>query len=95
MASNPAQIMEDDDWEDIPDYALKWERERLRALRALVDPICHRIRKRQVTESEARELMAKARLEAALLIPDQMETWDLIYESRFERLIEQYLRETE
>ena len=87
--------MENEEREDIPEYALKWEKERLRALRALVDPICHRIKTRQVTEEEARDLMAHARLEAALLIPDQMDTYDLIYESRFERLIEQFLRNGE
>ena len=78
--------------DDIEDFAAKWARETREELQGLVDPICDRIRRQAVTESEARELMAQARLQASFLIPDQMDLYDQIYENRFERLIEQFLR---
>lgn len=73
-------------------WARKWDDERVEDLRRLVDPICRKIMRGEVDEAEARELMAQARLEASLRIPDQMEVYELIYESRFERLIDQFVR---
>ena len=76
---------------DIEDFATNWASETREELQRLVDPICDRIRRREVTEKEARELMAQARLQASFLIPDQLDLYDMIYESRFERLIRQFL----
>ena len=81
------------DFADTPeDFVAKWGRETREALQRLVDPICDKIRRREVTETEARELIVQARLQASFLIPGQMDLYDLIYESRFERLIEQFLK---
>lgn len=73
-------------------WANHWDDERVEDLRRLVDPICQKIMRGEVDEAEARELVAQARLEASFRIPDQMEQYELIYESRFERLIEQFIR---
>ena len=73
-------------------YLMSWEEERLKEIKELVDPICDMIRLGVVDEEEARRLAVKARLEASFKIPDQMELYDLIYETRIERLIEQFLR---
>ena len=79
--------------EDEPNpYLMSWEEERLKEIKELVDPICEMIRMGVIDEEEARRLAAKARLEASFKIPDQMDLYDLIYESRIERLIEQFLR---
>ena len=68
------------------------EDERLAAIRRIVDAACHRIESGEVDEAQARELAATARFQVGLLIPEQMDTYDLIYGSRFERLIEQFVR---
>jgi hypothetical protein len=73
-------------------YLMSWEEERLKEIKDLVDPICEMIRLGVIDEEEARRLADKARLEASFKIPDQMDLYDLIYESRIERLIEQFLR---
>jgi len=73
-------------------WAREEEDERLREVRELVDPVCRKIMRREVNEEEARELMERARLEASYRIPDRLDLYDMIYGSRFERLIEQFLR---
>lgn len=73
-------------------WAKSWDDERVEELQSLVDPICQKIMRGEVTEKEARELIAEARLQASFQIPDQMDLYDMVYESRFERLIEQFLR---
>jgi hypothetical protein len=77
---------------DSDKWVKKWDDERIEDLRRLVDPVCQKIMRGEVDEAEARELMAQARLEASFRIPEQMELYDLIYESRFERLIDQFIR---
>jgi len=73
-------------------WAKQEEDERVREVQEMVDVVCRRIIRREVHEAEARELMRRARLEASYRIPDRMDLYDLIYETRFERLIEQFLR---
>ena len=51
---------------------------------------CQAIVERRWTLEEARQAIERARLEAALAIPDQMKQYDLIYGNRFERLLEQF-----
>ena len=68
------------------------EDERLAAIRHVVDAACQRIESGEVDEAQARELAGTVRFQVQLLIPDQMDTFDLIYGARFERLIEQYVR---
>lgn len=73
-------------------WARSQEDEQLAEVRELVDPLCRRIVRREVDEERARELIDRVRLEASYLIPDRMDLYDLIYGSRFERLIDQFLR---
>jgi hypothetical protein len=44
---------------------------------------------------EAEREIANLRRKAELLIPDMMDTYDLIYTSRFKRLVEQFIVERE
>ena len=71
--------------------ALVEERERLDTIRTIVDEVAGRIKGGLLTEAEARELAAGTRLRMTRVIPDQMETYDLIYGARFERLIQQFI----
>jgi len=67
------------------------EDERLAAIRRIVDAACDRIQSGELAETEARDLAATVRFQVGLLIPEQMDTYDLIYGARFERLIEQFV----
>jgi len=72
------------------DFGAQLDQERIERLKAIVDPLCKAIVERRWTLEEARQAIERARLEAALAIPDQMERYDLIYGNRFERLLEQF-----
>ena len=61
-------------------------------IRAIVDDVCDRIQNGLVDEDAARELAASVRFQVGWIIPDQMELYDRIYGSRFERLIRQFIR---
>ena len=66
------------------------EAERIRAIRAIVDDVAARIENRRICSSEAQTLIANVRFQVSLLIPEQMDTYDLIYGTRFLRLLEQF-----
>jgi hypothetical protein len=72
---------------------LKEENEKLEQLRELVDSACEEIRGGRLDRQEATVLAQRVRREARALIPDLMDKFDLIYKSRFERLISQYIDE--
>jgi len=74
----------------ISDLRRAGEEKRLAVLRDFVDHACDRIRYGELDEAAARSLAVDVRFQAGLLIPDRMETYDLIYGSRFARLIEQF-----
>jgi predicted RNA methylase len=66
--------------------------ERIKALRRLVDRTAERLMyDRNLTLPEAVELTVETRLQAEKIIPDMMDRYDLIYESRFQRLIWQFV----
>ena len=65
---------------------------KLKKLQGIADVLCFLIMRRKLTIEEAEEKIAEARKEARKIIPDQMETYDLIYTNRFRRLIDQFLR---
>ena len=67
------------------------EEEKLLALRELVDSACEEIMGGHLDRQEATVLAQRVRRQASEIIPDMMETFDLIYKSRFERLISQYI----
>ncbi len=70
---------------------LAQEEEKLTALRELVDCACDEIRGGRLDRQEATVLAQRVRREAREIIPDLMDKFDLIYKSRFERLIAQYI----
>lgn len=65
---------------------------KLKKLQGIADVLCFLIMRRKLTIEKAEEKIAEARKEARKIIPDQMETYDLIYTNRFRRLIDQFLR---
>lgn len=71
-------------------FANQFDQERVDRLKEIVDPICQAIRRRAMTQAQALEAIANARVEAAIVAPDQLDLYDRIYGSRFERLLEQF-----
>jgi hypothetical protein len=67
------------------------EEEKLHALRDLVDSACEEIMGGRLDRQEATVLAQRVRRQAQEIIPDLMDKFDLIYKSRFERLISQYI----
>lgn len=65
---------------------------KLKKLQGIADVLCFLIMRRKLTIEEAEKKITEARKEAEKIIPDQMETYDLIYTNRFRRLIDQFLR---
>jgi hypothetical protein len=71
-------------------FANKFDQERVDRLKEIVDPVCQAIRRGEMTRAQAQDAIAQARLEAAIVAPGQIDLYDRIYGSRFERLLEQY-----
>ncbi len=67
------------------------EEEKLAQLRELVDSACEEIMGGRLNISEATVLAQRVRRQAQEIIPDMMDRFDLIYQSRFERLISQHV----
>ena len=69
--------------------ALLAEEQRLKRLRRIMDFTAALLWQADLTLSEARKLVADARDRALELFPDKGETFDLIYGSRFRRILEE------
>lgn len=69
------------------------EEEKLARLRELVDSACEEIVSGRLDRQEATVLAQRTSRQAQEIIPDLMDKFDLIYRSRFERLISQYIDE--
>jgi hypothetical protein len=69
------------------------EEEKLAQLRELVDSACEEIMGGRLDRQEATVLAQRVRRQAQTIIPDLMDKFDLIYKTRFERLISQYIDE--
>jgi hypothetical protein len=69
------------------------EEEKLEQLRELVDSACEEIMGGRLDRQEATVLAQRVRRQAQAIIPDLMDKFDLIYKTRFERLISQYIDE--
>lgn len=67
------------------------ENEKLAQLRELVDGACEEIMGGRLDVSEATVIAQRVRRQAADIIPDMMDRFDLIYQTRFEQLISQYV----
>lgn len=71
----------------------KTEADKIAELKKLVDRTAEEIESGDLTEEKARELIVETRQEAEKLIPDDMDKYDMIYGARFERLIDQFIKE--
>ncbi len=69
---------------------IRAENDRLEKLRRLVDRTAFLLANVPMTDRVRDELLIVTRRKAEELIPDQMDTYTLIYESRFYRIIEQF-----
>ena len=69
----------------------EFENEKLLQLRELVDSACEEIMGGRLDVSEATVLAQRVRRQAQEIIPEMMDRFDLIYQSRFERLISQHV----
>jgi hypothetical protein len=67
------------------------EEAKLAFLREIVDSACEEIMGGRLNRQEATVLAQRVRREAQVIIPDLMDKFDMIYKSRFERLISQYI----
>ena len=67
------------------------EEHKIERLRELVDSACEEIMGGRLDRQEATVLAQRVRRQAQEIIPDLMDKFDLIYKSRFERLISQYI----
>jgi hypothetical protein len=68
------------------------ENRRVRRLQRVVDLVMNVIGQTDLPAEEAAELVAATRQYALRLFPDKEQTYDLIYQSRFQRLMaEKYL----
>ena len=68
-------------------FAWLEEEYRLKKLQYLVDQTCYLLAHRLLTYPEAVIRIQWVRQEAKKLFPDQMETYDLIYQTRLDRLL--------
>ncbi len=67
------------------------EERKLNYIKSIVDEACLRIVGGKLDADEARRLAASVRARIAEIIPDMMDRYDMIYGSRFERLIQQFI----
>jgi hypothetical protein len=72
--------------------ALLAEEKKLRMLRRLVDLTTALLYQSDLTLDEARRLVAACRQRALDLFPDKGETYELIYGSRFQRILTERFR---
>ncbi|MFQ5902401.1 MAG: hypothetical protein ACE5JO_01805 [Candidatus Binatia bacterium] len=72
--------------------ALLAEEKRLKRLRNIVDLTSAVIRQADLTLSDAQRLVSNARERALELFPDKGEAFDLIYGSRFRRILAEKYR---
>ena len=67
------------------------EERKLNYIKSIVDEACLRIVGGELDADKARRLAASVRARIAEIIPDMMDRYDMIYGSRFERLIQQFI----
>ena len=67
------------------------ESRKVRRLQIVVDLVISVLRQSEIPVEEAAELVAQTRAYALSLFPDKEATYDLLYESKFQRLmVEKY-----
>ena len=65
---------------------------RVKVLKQIVDEAVFRLTTGDATLHEAELIVQRVRNQARLLLPDKMQTFDLIYQSRLQRVIDQFIR---
>jgi hypothetical protein len=65
---------------------------RVKVLKQIVDEAVFRLTAGDATLPEAELVVQRVRNQARLLLPDKMQAFDLIYESRLQRVIDQFIR---
>ena len=70
---------------------LQEEEERLSHIKTIVDAVCDQIRFGGLNREEAERLARSTRAQVESIAPDKMEVYDLIYASRFRRLMDQFI----
>lgn len=65
---------------------------RVRVLKQIIDEAACRLMVGEISVSEAETLVSRVRTQARLLLPNDMDRFDLIYQSRLNRLIDQFVR---
>jgi len=68
-------------------FAYLEEEYRIKKLQFLVDQTCYILRHKLLTLEQALHRISWVRQEAQKLFPDQMQTFDLIYQTRLDRLL--------
>jgi len=68
-------------------FAWLEEEYRIKKLQYLVDQTCYLLRHRLLTYKQAIIRIRWVREEAEKLFPDKMETYDLVYQNRLDRLL--------
>ncbi len=68
------------------------ENRKVRRLQFIVDLVMSVLRQSEMPVEEAAELVAATRRFALTLFPDKAETYDLIYQPRFQRLLAEIYR---
>lgn len=73
---------------NVPDEGeIRAENRRVRRLQIVVDLVTSVLFQSEIPLAEALELVAATRRFALSLFPDKQQTYDLIYQPRFERLL--------
>jgi hypothetical protein len=65
---------------------------RVKVLKQIVDEAVFRLAAGEATLPEAELIVQRVRNQARLLLPDKLQTFDLIYQSRLQRVIDQFIR---
>jgi hypothetical protein len=65
---------------------------RARVLKQIVDETVLMLAAGDVALPEAERIVQRVRNQAQLLLPDKMQTFDLVYQSRLQRVIDQFIR---
>ena len=72
--------------------ALEAENQKLDQIKRIVDEAAGRISSGELGYEEAAQLAESVRAQVEKIVPDMMDTYDLIYAARFRRLIDQFVR---
>ena len=73
--------------------ALEEEDRKLNQIKRIVDEAARRITNGDLRYEEALALAQSVKEQVEKIVPDRMDTYDLIYTARFRRLVEQFVQQ--